>query len=265
MLWKSVTALIVLFWAVMTTLLVRHSYFPDVPVLKTVPVSELLSQVASRRDIVRSTLSLMRNGERRGNADLAISEWREPLAPSRSGFHFQAGGQLTTQVSGEDSNVTWRFDGDLREAGGWESMTLAVRTPSNNSSVFIGWKQGDEMPKIEVWRGQERIMDTKQALEQARQQKGSGLGMMGSMLPGFLGKQTISLQNLVSLQAESGVIPLAGKKRKGYILTLSLMGFYQAKASYTENGELTRVELPQGWQLIDPLLEGIDASFSARP
>ena len=265
MLWKSVTAVIVLFWAVMTTLLVRHSYFPDAPALKVVPVSEILSQVASRRDIVRSTLSLMRNGERRGNADIAISEWREPLASKRSGVHFQAGGQLTTEVSGENSNITWRFDGDLREAEGWEGMTLAVRTPSNNSSVFIGWKHGDEMPKIEVWRGQERIMDTKQALEQAREQKGSGLGIMGSMVPGFLGKQTISLQNLVSLQAETGVIPLAGKKRKGYVLTFSLMGFYQAKASYTENGELTRVELPQGWQLIDPLLEGIDASLSVRP
>lgn len=61
--------------------------------------------------------------------------------------------------------------------------------------------------RSEVWRGQERIMDTKQALEQARQQKGSGLGFMGSMMPGFLGKQTISLQNLVSLQAEQASFP----------------------------------------------------------
>jgi len=265
MLWKSVTALIVLFWAVMTTLLVRHTYFPDVPVMTSVPGTQVLDLAAKHRNITRSTLTLTRNGARRGTADLSIAEWREPEQPKRLGFHFQAGGMLTTDDKGgtAGSNITWRFDGDLKESGGWNAVSLAMRTPATNTSVFVGWKQGDETPKIEVWRGDKMIMDTKAALAQAREQQGAGLNVMGGMIPSFMGKQTVSLENLLQLQAQSGVIPLAGKPRKGFILTLALMAFYQARATYTEAGELTRVDLPQGWQLIDPLLEGIDAITAA--
>jgi hypothetical protein len=268
MLWKSVTALIVLFWVVMTTLLVRHTYFPKSSGLVRTPVNQVLDLVAHQRQITRSTMSVLHKGQRAGNADLAISEWREPAMQKSSGYHFQAGGALKLEGSNSTSasSVTWRFDGDLKEEGGWNSMALAMRTPATNTSVFIGWKQGDAMPKIEVWRDKELIMDTKAALEQARNKQGApGLGMMGGLLPSFMGSQSVSLENFIQLQAQEGVIHLAGKPRKGYILTLSLMGFYQAKAFYTEVGELTRVELPQGWSLMDPLLEGLDATTAATP
>lgn len=265
MLWKSVTALIVLFWLTMTSLLVRHTYFPDTPVLTSVPVVKVLDRIAMHQRIVSNTLTLVRNGKREGNADFAISEWRDPQRPERLGFHFQAGGQLMSEneTTTTSASLTWRFDGDFKEAGGWAQMTMAARVPATNTSLFIGWKEGDEMPKIEVYRDQQLVMDTKLALEDAKQQKGvKGLGLMGGMLPGLLGKQTVSLENIIQLRADEGVIPLAGKKRKGSILTLALMGFYQAKASYTEDGELTRVELPQGWQLLDPMLEGLDAALA---
>lgn len=263
MLWKCVTALIILFWAVMTTVLVRHTYFPDEIKLTAIPATKLLEIAAQHRNITRSTLTLMHQGKPSGLADLAISEWREPMEAVRRGFHFQAGGSIV--VTGKDdpmpSNVSWRFDGDLKEAGGWKSLALAVRSPVTDTNVFLTWKQGDEMPKIEVMNKGKITMDTKAALEMARSQQGvsAGMGMMGSMLPGFLGNQTVSLENLIQVQAESGIISMAGKQRSGLLLTLALMGFYQAKAFYTEAGELTRVDLPQGWQLIDPLLAGIDS------
>lgn len=265
MLWKSVTALIVLFWLAMTSLLIRHTYFPDAPVLTSVPVVQALDHIANHRHVSTSTLTLTQHGKRQGSADLNISEWRELQSHKRLGFHFQAGGQVVApgQETTMGASLTWRFDGDFKEAGGWQQLSLAARVPATDTSLFIGWKQGDEQPKIEVWRNKELVMDTKRALEEARQKQGAGsLGLMGGMLPGMFGSQSVSLENLIQLRADEGIIPIAGKKRKGRILTIALMGFYQAKASYTEDGELTRVELPQGWQLIDPLLEGLDAALA---
>ncbi|MFZ4595525.1 MAG: hypothetical protein ACOYOF_14800 [Verrucomicrobiaceae bacterium] len=49
MLWKSVTVLILLFWSIMTALLVQHTYFPDNGELAEVPVNAVLHRVVQNR------------------------------------------------------------------------------------------------------------------------------------------------------------------------------------------------------------------------
>lgn len=259
MLWKSVTALIVLLWAVMTFLLVRETYFPEESRLTEVSVNTVLERAAQHRNLTRNTLTLTRNGVRLGHADVSVLERKDESASAPLGFTWQAGGLIEGKSWGvADGSAVWRFDGDVNREQGWERISLAVRIADTDTNLLVGWKKGDDMPKIELKRRGELIMNTEQALDQAKSQQGGGaaMGLMG-MLPGFLGKQTVSLERLIQLQAHRGHMQLAGEERKSLQLTLSLLGFYQAKLSYTEAGELARIELPQGWQLTDPLLTGL--------
>lgn len=258
MLWKSVTALIVLFWAVMTMLLVRHTYFPDDGVLSEVPVAQVLQRVVQNRQPMRNTLQLLQGTKRIGHADLSISEWREPLDPKPQGWAWQAGGMVDGAATGTpNAHLSWRFEGNLATDQTWDQINLAVRVTATDTNLFVSWKRGQESPTIEVRRGGKLIMDTQAALEQAKQEQGLANGLT-SFLPGFMGSQKLSLEKSIHIVANESRLPLAGKPRKGYTLTLSLLSLYQAKAHYTEAGELTRIDLPRGLLLIDPLLEGLE-------
>lgn len=265
MLWKSVTALIVLFWAVMTVLLVQHTYFPDEGLLSEVPVESVLRRVVQNRQPMRNTLQLLQGDKRIGHADLSISEWREPLEPKQLGWAWQAGGMVDGAATGTpDAHLSWRFEGRQAADQTWDQISLAVRATATDTNLFttdtnlfVSWKRGQESPTIEVRRAGKLIMDTQAALEQAKKEQGIAGGLT-SFLPGFMGSQKLSLERSIHLVAHESRLTLAGKPRKGYTLTLSLLSLYQAKAHYTEAGELTRIDLPRGLVLIDPLLEGLD-------
>ena len=258
MLWKSVSALIVLFWAVMTVLLVRHTYFPDDGVLSEMPVNQVLQRVVQNRQPMRNTLQLLQNNRRIGHADLSISEWRSAQEPKPQGWAWQAGGMVDGEATGTpNAHVSWRFEGNLATDQTWDQIKLAVRATATDTNLFVSWKRGEESPTIEVRRGGKLIMDTKAALEQAKKEQGIAGGLT-SFLPSFMGSQKLSLERSIHIAAHESRLTLANKPRQGYTLTLSLLSLYQAKAHYTEAGELARIDLPRGLVLIDPLLEGLD-------
>jgi len=258
MLWKSVTALILLFWGIMTALLVQHTYFPDNGELAEVPVAAVLHRVVQNRQPTRNTLQLLHDKAKIGHADLSITEWREPLEPKPNGYAWQAGGMIDGAATGTpNSNIAWRFEGNLANDQTWDKLTLAVRVTATDSNLFVSWKRGDERPTIEVRRAGKQIMDTQAVLDQAKTEQGITSGVT-SLLPGFLGNQKLSLENAIHVKANESRLSIAGKPRKGYTLTLSLFSLYQAKAHYTEAGELARIDLPRGLLLIDPLLEGLN-------
>ena len=258
MLWKSVSALIVLFWAVMTVLLVRHTYYPDEGLLSEVPVESVLKRVVHNRQPMRNTLQLLQGNQRIGHADLSISEWREPLESKPLGWAWQAGGMVDGAATGTPNKpLSWRFEGRQANDQTWDQISLAVRATATDTNLFVSWKRGQESPVIEVRRSGKLIMDTQAALEQAKKEQGIAGGLT-TFLPGFMGGQKLSLERSIHLAAHESRLMIAGKPRKGYTLTLSLLSLYQAKAHYTEAGELTRIDLPRGLHLMDPLLEGLD-------
>lgn len=260
MLWKFVTALIVLFWAAMTVLLVRQTYYPEGSAFTSISVNALLDRAAQQRYLTRNTLTLTRHGVKYGHADISIGERMDPQTAAHTGFTWQAGGLIEGKAWGvADGSAVWRFDAEVNDRQLWERISLAIRVADTDTNLLVGWKVGDEMPKIELKRSGEVIMNTEQALAQAKSQQGTGTAGLMGMLPGFLGKQKVSLENLIQMQAHRGTMQLAGEDRKSMLLTLSLLGFYQAKFYYTEAGELARIELPQGWLLLDPMLLGTNS------
>jgi hypothetical protein len=55
---------------------------------------------------------------------------------------------------------------------------------------------------------------------------------------------------------------LAGKRRRCYFVTLSPMQGMEMRIYFTEIGELARIELPQGYRLIEPMVHGLDPSMN---
>ena len=75
---------------------------------------------------------------------------------------------------------------------------------------------------------------------------------------GFLsGDSTSNPTEAMKLTAREGLMDLAGKNRRCYVLEITMMDHYHLKALFTEVGELARVDLPQGYTLLEPLVFGL--------
>ena len=59
------------------------------------------------------------------------------------------------------------------------------------------------------------------------------------------------------LQAREGVMTLAGRERKCFVLTLPILGSQELKMIFTEAGELARIDLPEGYSLLEPMIYGL--------
>lgn len=265
MLWRLTTALILLFWAVMTVLLVRRTYFPTEAEHAVVPV-KLVMQRHAANHAPGGTLTLMQGDRACGNATFMLTDY--PATGERKGYTWQVGGALNSGARGqlEAPAITWHFSGDFTDDERWERIGLAVRSRSADTTVTIGWKLGQDMPTIEVRKAKDLVMDTAQALAQA---KGSpmmtGFGGLTSMIPGFGGHSpAVSLEHLIRLGAREASMTMGGRQRKAFVINLSLMSLYQAKAWFTEAGELVRVDLPQDYRLVDPLVLGLDEGRKTR-
>ena len=259
MLWRIATGLIVLFWAVMTVLLVRHHYFPPEAEYSVVPVHLVLERYAANPS-PSNTLTLRKDGQNCGNMTMALLDWKEPGTAQHKGFTWQAGGLVdVNSQSSPEARITWSFSGDFTQDERWERIALGARSSLTDTFVNVQWRLGQELPTIEVRKGDKIVMDTKAAMEQAKTNPMmAGMGGLTSMLPSFLGNKAVSLERLIHLGAKEASVRLGGRPRKAFVLTVSLMSLYQTKCWFTEAGELIKVDLPQGFRLVNPLVFGLD-------
>lgn len=260
MAWRLATGLIVLFWAVMTVLLIRHTYYRPEAEFAQVPVGTLLDKYAKNPN-PSNTLQLMQGTQKCGNATLVLVDWKDPKTGAHKGYTFQAGGIIAEEpYTSSEPRMTWSFSGDLTDDERWERITFGARSSVTETFASIGWKLGQETPTIEVRKGEQLVMDTQGALEEAKKSPLiAGMGSFTSMIPGMGGKAALSLERLVRLTAKEAALPLAGRPRKALTLNASLMGLYQTKAWFTDAGELVKVDLPQGFRLVNPMVLGMDA------
>jgi hypothetical protein len=59
------------------------------------------------------------------------------------------------------------------------------------------------------------------------------------------------------LRAREGLMQLAGRERKCFVLTLPLFGQHEIQMIFTEAGELARIDLPDGYALLEPTIHGL--------
>ena len=264
MFWRTISALGILFWAVMTGLLIRDTYFPEESRFAEVPPKFVMDLFLHHRESA-ATLLLYRGEEKLGHSTFTVR--RQPLTPGQTEMYdLQGSGTVEGKAFGAaGSDLTWRMSGELDDGQRWRSMIFQTGWRPGDGpdgardgiAATVGWKQGGGSPFFEVRQGGKVVMDMAKADSML---KGGTLPLGGLLSSSLSGGGALS--NMAQVKAREGAMMLAGKRRKCYVLQMQFLGLYEIKVLFTEAGEMARIDLPQGYHLLEPTIHGLGASIA---
>ncbi len=258
MIWRAAAALAVVFWAVMTGLLIRDVYFPDESRFAEVPPGLVLDRFLKQAEINANTLHLYHGSEKIGHANLTIGSSRATSGGAR--YHWLARGVVERlQAKGERIDATWEVNGMSDAKGDWLHMEIAVALPKQQASLKVVWLEGEKFPSVKVMQDGKAVVDTQHAgvlmaLGLAGMQGGAG-GAWAEVLAPLKGGSPEA--GAFHFTAREGGITLAGRERRCFLVTAPLPGGQQVRMIFAETGELARIDLPQDYRLIEPLIHGM--------
>lgn len=258
MLWRLLSAIILLFWAVMTGLVIRDTYFPDYSRFAIVPPRFVFDLFLTQAAATNNTLHFYHDREKLGHTTFAIRKKSETEDPPT--YALLATG--TVQLPGEGEKTTevnFRMNGELLDAERWQNMDLEIKVAATKTEASIAWKVGDKLPEIEVKQGNQVIMNSAmlKTMMALKTPATGQFGWMSQIQAGAANSNTAS-----PLVAREGIMDLAGKQRRCYIISLKVLKLEEVRAYFTEVGELARIELPQGYRLIEPMMHGLEANMN---
>jgi len=253
MLWRVLTAVLLLFWAVMTGLLLRNVYFPEQSVLAEVPPKLVFDLFLNQASVHSNTLHVYHHQERLGHASFHVIRSDKGIGEGLL-YRLTVSGGIDKEVGrGQKVTAGWRIEADLRDGEVLEALKMDLTAADTDQTVMMRWQKEEKLPVLEVWKGNKLIMDTKGALALAGM--GNQMGLFNSLL-GLQGAGAKAPQ--VELQAREGLMDLAGRDRRCFVIRLKVFEMYEVQALFTEVGELARVDLPQGFVLKEPLIHGLE-------
>ena len=254
MFWRIITSVILLFWAVMTGLIIRDSYFPDHSRFAEVPVRMVFDLFLTEASGFNNTLDLYHDKVKLGHTTFTIRKTNENYQMPLYGLLVNG----TFEIPIEKGSVPANFNlmGELLEAERWRSFKLDFKAPALEIEAFVSWRQGEQLPDISVKKSGNIIMNTEmaKAMIGMKEAMGGSSDWLLKMLP----MGPLPEASAFTLKAREGQMELAGKKRRCYIVQLALMPGYEMKMFFSELGELARIELPQGYRLIEPMMHGLE-------
>lgn len=255
MIWRAAATGVVLFWAVMTGLLIRDSYFPDESRFAEIPPRFVFDLFLKQAEVNADTLHLYHRQEKIGHANIAITASGQDDARR---YDWLARGLIERlQDHAPRTDVTWEVAGAMNAEGDWQHLEILAAIPAQKASVKVRWLENETFPNVTVTQNGKTVLDS--------QNKGllMALGMAGM---GASGDWTESLGMLLGTQQEvstfavtarEGSIELAGRTRKCYFVLIPLPGSQQIRMIFGETGELARIELPQDYVLLEPMINGM--------
>lgn len=255
MIWRAAAILAVLFWAVMSGLLVRDVYFPEASRFAVVPPRVVIDLFLRQSDSFGSNLHLYHQRERIGHASFQISHRIKPN--HNEVYDVLARGVVEQPGEGDSRHVeaSWTVACILADAERWEHLEIKADFPHRDASMKMSWNEKQSAPDVLVKQGQRVVMnsqDVKMLLGAGQDGALSMLSLLGVGPPKNDGtaKET-------KLQAREGVMMLAGRQRKCFVLTLPIFGQREVKMMFTEAGELARIDLPDDYSLLEPTIHGL--------
>ncbi|MFM2169188.1 MAG: hypothetical protein RIS79_3559 [Verrucomicrobiota bacterium] len=266
MIWRAAAALAVLFWAVMTGLLIRDVYFPDESRFAEVPTGMVFDRFLRQAEVNANTLHLYHGADKIGHANLTLGSSRIPESGVR--YHWLLRGVVERlQARGERVDISWEVTGVSDGMGEWRQMEFTASLPRQQSSVKVVWAEGEKFPTVHVTREGKTVLDTQNAglliaLGLAGLQGGAGGEWAQALVPIAGGS---GAGEEFHFTAREGGIELAGRERRCFLVTAPLPGGQQVRLVFAETGELARIDLPQEYRLIEPLIHGMIPSLPTSP
>lgn len=261
MLWRFISAFIIVFWAVMTGLLIRDTYFPDHSRFAEVPVSHVFDLFLTEAAAFNNTLHLLHGDQKMGHASFTIRKVSDESAAEPE-YAVLVHGLVEIPSESGKVNASFMMEGELWQAEHWKHFEAEVTAQAAQMEAKMSWNEGDRLPLIEVKKANQVVMNTQmaEAMLKLPEMLGGQSDLLAKMMPGLSAKG--SEGSALKLQAREGVMELAGKSRRCFIVTLVAMQGFEVKVFFTEIGELARVELPQGYRLIEPMMHGLEPGLS---
>jgi hypothetical protein len=261
MIWRVAAVLAVIFWAVMSGLLVRDTYFPEASRFAIVPPRMVMDLFLRQSETFGCTLHLYHQREKLGHANIQVNR---RIKPNHQTVYDMISHGVVEQVTpGEPMRsiaATWSLGCTLADAESWQQLNIKASFPQRDASLYLSWNEKQSAPELMVKQGERVVMnsqDVKMLMSMGAGQDGA-LGML-SMLGGNAPKTNAQpdKSDAMKLQAREGMMVLAGRQRKCFVLTLPIMGMYEVKMIFTEAGELARIDLPNDYVLLEPTIHGL--------
>lgn len=254
--WRFLSALILLFWAVMTGLIIRDTYFPDQSRFAAVPPRFVFDLFLAEAAAFNNSLHLYKGEEKIGQTNFSIR--REEGNPGRPVYAVLASGSMDLPASsrpGGRQDVSFRLVAELVNAEEWTALDMDISSPAAGMDAEIRWKEGESAPDFRVKKDGRTLVDSS-TLSSFMAVQGALGGRSGLL------SQAARLQDAGSgsspLTAREGLMELAGKRRRCYVVTLKVLGSEEVRMLFTEAGELARIDLPQGYRFIEPMMHGLE-------
>lgn len=258
MFWRLITAMIVLFWAVMSGLVIRDTYFPDHSRFAEVPVPFVFDLFLSEAAAFNNTLHLYQGQEKIGHTTFALRRMEGKTEEQEPIYAIVANGSVAMPETAEKTEIGFRLNGELMSGEKWQRFEIQINAPQNETEAVIAWKDGDKLPQMEVKKGGKVIINS--AMAQTLMDSPAASSLITQLLPANSLPQATAMR----LHAREGRLELAAKQRRCYIITGTFMQGYEAKFYFTEIGELARVDLPGGYRLLEPMLHGLEKDLSTE-
>ena len=146
MFWRLISAAIVLFWAVMTGLVIRDAYFPDSSQFAELPPKLVFDQFLDQAGSFNNQLLLYHEKEKLGHTNFSITRQKdtEPAV-----YVIGAGGSIVPPGDAAPAGATsFNLTAELEDGRIWRSVALQTRTSALQTVGNVSWKAGDGFPKV---------------------------------------------------------------------------------------------------------------------
>ncbi|MFZ4766412.1 MAG: hypothetical protein ACOYMN_15785 [Roseimicrobium sp.] len=260
--WRVVSVLIVSFWAVMTVLLVRVTWFPEGSQLAEVPPRVVLQQFLEQGSAMASANTFhVYHGDRKiGHATVSCSRLRGDGEHGLRDFALRLDGRLDEgAIAKLEDIVTFGLELRLRDVLRFAGSKGNVRFEKGRLVASFAWPEGAPKPTLLVKQRGQVMMDDR------LWQMMSGEALAGTEAGAFAAQLGVSpsaeVSSLVRLSARESLRTFAGHKSKGHALELTAMEHWKARAFFTAGGELVLVDLPGGYRLVEPVIHGLGPNY----
>ncbi len=252
--WRTISLVIISFWLVMTTQLVRFVWFPEGSQFAEVPPDVVLKRFLEQSSGVDNagTLWIYHREKKIGFANIRCTRIRSDAQDYK--LHLE-GFLEKGSLSFTPEKVMWRIALNLQDVNRLGGFTAFMRVERSPWMVSVVWQRGQQIPLVQVRAPEDS------GINDAAVQLLAAQAFGGGALPGLPADVAAAAEaggdDSVKLRARQGQMDFAGQKSLGHNLELTLMNQWKVRAFITEAGELVHLTLPDGYRLIDPVIHGL--------
>lgn len=254
--WRAFSLLIIGFWLVMSSLLVRFAWFPEGTQFSEVPARMVLKQFLEQGSEVSTagTLHIYRRDEKIGNATVSCKRARD----KDNDFSVRVDGMLDSGVVPQvEGVIRWGFTLKLQDVDRFGEVKGNLRFERTRKIIDFLWQRGAKAPIINL-RGDQSGVNHELVQAMIMQMLGGGMDQSLGVAP------DAEVASLIQMKARDTEMDFAGQKSKGYLLEFATMERWKVRAFITQAGELALVDLPEGYRLVEPVIHGLARDFDAE-